>query len=115
MSDVFDDTLKAAAESFFKLPGYERILYRPRTGAVRAIKAVVTRNTAENLPGVAGGSGPAFEVLVKNDDTEGIYSQNLDTGGDELDIAPNVGEPPGTFRITELINHDAGLMLLAAS
>jgi len=112
MSDVFDDTLKAAAASFFLLPGAEWITYRPRTGAARRIRAVVTRSEWIALPGVEGGSRPPFGVLVKNDATNGIDSATVDTGGDELDIAPNVGEPPKAFRPAEIMNHDAGLMFL---
>jgi len=112
MSEVFDDTLKAAAESFFLLPGAEWIIYRPRTGSSRRIRAIVTRRQWTGLPGVDGGSRPPFEVLVKNDATTGIDSTTIDTGGDELDIAPNINEPPVAMRIAEILNHDAGLMLL---
>lgn len=113
MSDIFDDTLKSAAASFMLLPGAERILYRPRSGSIRAIQAVISRNEAGPLIGIEGGSRPRFEVLVRNDSGKGISSATVDTGGDKLDLAPRVNEPPETFRIDEIINQDAGLMLIA--
>jgi len=114
MSDVFDDTLKRSADSFFKLPGYERVVYRPSGGPARTIKAVVTRSDLETVPGVAVGGRPVFNVLLRNDETAGIDSETIDTGGDKIDLAPRVGERPVTFRITELLNHDAGLLLVMA-
>ena len=115
MSDVFDDTIAAAAESFFCLPGAETVTYFPAAGAGLRIKAVISRRGPENQPGVSGGSLPAFEVLVKNDSAEGIASGSLDTGGDKIECAKRVDQRPKVLRITEIINHDAGLVLLAAS
>jgi hypothetical protein len=115
MSDVFDDTLKAAADSFFALPGAEYVTYRPRTGLSHRIRAVVTRSQWQPLPGkIEGGSRPPLYVLVKNDAAAGISSEAVDTGGDELDVAPVINEPPIAMRITDIVNQDAGLMLLLA-
>lgn len=112
MSKVFDDTLKASADSFFCLPGAETVTYFPASGSSRQIKAVVSRTGPGNLPGVEGGSLPAFEVLVKNDSAEGIASETIDTGGDRIECAKRVGERLKIMRLTEIINHDAGMMLL---
>ena len=115
MSDVFDDTLKAAADSFFLLPGAEMVTYFPATGSARRIKAVVSRTGPANLPGIADGSFPGFSVLVKNHATEGIASDSVNTGGDKIECAKRVAERPKLLRLTEIIDHDAGLVLLAAS
>jgi hypothetical protein len=115
MDNVFDDTLKSAAESFFQLPGAETVTYFPAGGISRQIKAVISRTGPEGLPSIAGGSLPAFIVLVKNDSAEGIASDNVDTGGDKIECAKRIDKRPKVMRITEIINHDAGLMLLAAS
>lgn len=114
MSSVFDDTLKSASDSFFLLPGAEWVTYKPRAGAARRIRAVVTRNPESNVPGVEGGSLPPFEVLVKNDETAGIASEDVDTGGDEIELGRRVDRLPATVRIARIIDQDAGLMLLAA-
>jgi hypothetical protein len=115
MSETFDKTLIAAADSFFQLPGAELVTYFPSGGISRRIKAVISRAGPENIPGVSGGSLPAFEVLVKNDSDEGIASDQLDTGGDKIECAKRVEQRPKMLRLTEIINHDAGLILLAAS
>lgn len=112
MSDIFDDTLTAAAESFFLLPGAEWVDYFPRGGSARRIRAVISRNGPENLPNVAGGSTPQFTALVRNHATLGITSDEVDSGGDTIEVGPRVAEVPKTRRITEVLNHDAGLMLL---
>ena len=114
MSDAFSQTLQAAAESFFLLPGAQWVTYVPRTGAARRIRAVVRRGGPENMPGIADGSRPMFEVLVKNDDTEGIASDAIDTGGDKIQMGLRINNIPKTVRLTEILNHDAGMMLLAA-
>jgi len=107
MSDVFDDTLASAAGSFFLLPGTETVTYYPASGDSRQISAVITRSEPGRMPVV--------NALVMNSETEGIASDLVDTGGDKIECAKRVGEKPGLLRITEVLNHDAGLMLLAAS
>jgi len=114
MSDIFDDTLKAAAESFFHLPGSEVITYFPAGGAARRIKAVISRSSPDDMPGIDGGSVPMFTVLVKNDSDDGIASESVDTGGDKITCARRVAERPASMRLLQIINHDAGMVLLAA-
>lgn len=109
---AFDETLQAAADSFFLLPGTEWILYRPRTGSPRRIRAVVTRGDASDLPGVSDGSRPYLEILVKNHATSGISSTTADTGGDKIDVAPRQGEAPRRMRLTEIVSQNAGLMVV---
>ena len=111
MSDVFDDSLKAAAGNFFLLPGAETVTYRPAGGDSREISAVVTR--AE--PGRLLGSLPVINALVMNSSTDGISSEEIDTGGDKIELPKRVGESAKIMRITEVVSQDAGLMLIAAS
>jgi hypothetical protein len=112
MATAFDETLVAAADTFFLLPGAEWIDYFPDGGSQRRIQAVITRTGPDSIGQFDGGSRPVYEALVKNDDVAGIASDELDTGGDKLQIAPNVNEKPITVRIVRLINHDAGHVLL---
>jgi len=112
MPDPFDETLVAAADAFFLLPGTEYVTYVPASGSSRRIQSVISRPGAEPLPDVDGGSVAAFEVLVKNDPSKGISSDEIDTGGDRIKVAPNVNEIPKSMRIVEIVNHDAGHLLL---
>lgn len=107
MSDVFDDSLAASAGSFFLLPGAETVTYWPASGDSRQVSAVVTRSEPGRMP--------VINALVMNSSTEGIASDEVNTGGDKIECAKRVSEPPKLLRITEILNQDAGLMLLAAS
>jgi len=104
--DTFDDTLAASAGSFMLLPGSETVTYLPATGESRQISAVVTRSEPGRLPEV--------NLLVLNSETEGISSELIDTGGDKIECAKRLGETAKKMRITEIINQDAGLILLSA-
>jgi len=111
MSDVFDDSLAASAGSFFLLPGAETVTYWPASGSSRSISAVITRSEPRRLLG----SRPVINALVMNSSSEGIASDEVNTGGDKIECAKRVGEAPKKMRITEVISQDAGLVLLAAS
>ena len=115
MTTSFDKTLKLAAKSIHFLPGCDRVTYIPRSGSSRQIYAVITRNQAKQPPGIDGGNLPAFEVLVENDSVRGIASDSIDTGGDKIELGKRVFNKPVIIRLTELLNHDAGMCLIAAS
>lgn len=112
MPDAFDETLTASSDAFFQLPGAEYVTYVPASGSARRIRAVIYRPGPEQLAGRSGGSRPAVEVLVRNSSTAGIASTEIDTGGDKINVAANVNEKPETMRIVEVLNHDAGCVLL---
>ena len=110
--DAFHKTLELAADSFFLLPGSEYVTYFPASGAARRIWAVVFRPGAEPMDGLAGGQYEVNEVLVKNNSTDGIASDQVDTGGDKLEVATRSGKKPVTVRIIEILSQDAGMMKL---
>lgn len=113
MTDSFDETLKLAADSFFLLPGAEYVTYFPITGASRRIQAVVKRPGPEQMDGLSGGQIEVMEVLVKNSSKNGIASDEVNTGGDKLEISLRDGKiPVKTPRITEILSQDAGMIKL---
>jgi hypothetical protein len=95
----------------------EEVTYHPHrfhTAAVREprpIKAVVTRNQVSVF-------NPdeqiltEFEVRVANSATTGISSAELDTGGDQILLAPRLGETPVKKSIQYLTEHDEGMLVL---
>jgi hypothetical protein len=115
MTTSFDNTLKLAAKSIKLLPGAEYVTYIPLSGSRRKIQAVVTRNEADQIAEVQGGNLPKIEVLVENDFINGITSEQIDTGGDKIEMAERVDEKPVILRLVNIINHDAGFMLIEAS
>ena len=80
----------------------------------RAIKAVVIRNQVSVF-------NPdeqiltEFEVRVANDSTTGISSEELDTGGDQIEFATRVGETATKKSIQYLTEHDSGMLVLICS
>lgn len=95
----------------------ETVTYYPHrfhTAAVReprSIKAVVIRNQVSVF-------NPdeqiltEFEVHVANDSTTGISSDELDTGGDQIELQPRVGETARKVSIQYLNEHDSGMLVL---
>tara|TARA_R110000823_G_C15701213_1_gene476483 strand:+ start:274 stop:636 length:363 start_codon:yes stop_codon:yes gene_type:complete len=77
----------------------------------RSIQAVVTRNQVATF-------GPdeqiltEFEVRVANNAVTGISSEELDTGGDQIQLAPRVGESVAKRSIQYLTEHDDGMLVL---
>ena len=97
----------------------EVLTYRPRSGGPRGVRAVVTRQVPDGLPEVPQGTAPRIRITVinrkraVNDDTYGgIASDEVDCGGDQVDVALRIGEHPQTRSIRQLISHDAGMMTL---
>ena len=95
----------------------EMVTYYPHrfhTAAVReprSIKAVVVRNQVSTF-------NPdeqiltEFEVRVANSATTGISSAELDTGGDQIELAPRIGETTRKVSVQYLTEHDDGMMVL---
>ena len=95
----------------------ETVTYYPHrfhTDAVReprSIKAVVIRNQVSVF-------NPdeqiltEFEVRVANDATTGITSAELDTGGDQILLAPRVGETARKVSVQYMTEHDEGMLVL---
>jgi len=88
----------------------ETVTYKPRSGKPRAIKAVVDRSPP--APVEPGAIAPLATITVANDQHEGIASDQLDTGGDEVDMAVRVGAEPTTRTITALLDQDDGMITL---
>lgn len=95
----------------------ETVTYYPHrfhTAALReprSIKAVVIRNQVSVF-------NPdeqiltEFEVRVANDAATGISSAELDTGGDQIELAPRIGESPVKKSVQYLTEHDEGMLVL---
>jgi hypothetical protein len=86
--------------------------YKKRNGRTRSIKAVIVREALGVLPEDGDVVYPVFEVHVANDENEGISSDELNLGGDELSFSDRVGQPPRLHSILRLIAHDEGMLIL---
>lgn len=96
----------------------ESVVYHPHrfvTDAIRlprTITAVVIREQATSYPNDVETVLPVFEVHVANDSTYGISSDELDTGGDQLEFPPRDGKPAERRTITQLTTQDHGMLVL---
>lgn len=98
----------------------ERITYRPKGAADRDMLAVVQRGTPEGIPeSPAGGQHKNLTVYVVNDsssieidDVGGISSDELNTGGDKMDLPVRIDKRSKTRSIARIISQDEGMLTL---
>ena len=76
---------------------------------VRTITAMVQRDGSELLAEAGDVSVEMFIVRVDNNATTGISSAEIDTGGDEVTIAPRVGETPRRMSIVSMFPGEPGM------
>lgn len=78
----------------------------------RSIKAVVIREEVTTLTENGEVTSPLFQVHVANDDTIGISSVELDTGGDQISFGIRDGEASTRRTIVRLLTQDSGMLVL---
>ena len=108
------DLIKEDAKKVFANPDdfAEPVVYYKRNGRSRKIDAVVVREALSILPEDGDVVYPVFEIHVANDEAEGIASDELNLGGDELEFADRVGQPVKRHSILRLTSHDEGMLIL---
>ena len=79
--------------------------------ATRTINAVVVRDPIQSID-VAGTVVTSFEVHVANDSTDGISSDEIDTGGDQLGFPRRDGETATRHAIIRIVSQDHGMLVL---
>lgn len=110
---IIDD----AAGVFTRLDDFaELVTYQPHRfygeadRASRSIKAVVEREQVTSLDDDT--VSPMFRVHVANDSVLGISSEELDTGGDMIELPPRDGKAAELRTITHLVTQDHGMLVL---
>jgi len=88
----------------------ESVVYRPSAGEARTIEAIVERAGRE---AARGGAVPRMVVTVVNDATIGITPDEIDSGGDRLDVAEHLGDAAGWLQITEVMAENIDFITLA--
>jgi hypothetical protein len=90
----------------------ETVIYRKDMSIARSIVAVVNRRAPEDTIG-GNAHTPHMLLLVRNDSTYGIDANELNVGGDRIEIFYRIGEASRkVFTICELVEHDAGMLLI---
>jgi hypothetical protein len=108
------DTIIRDAKKVFSSPQdfAEPVVYYKRNGRSRKINAVVERDDSSQLQEASDLVTPVFKVRACNDEAEGIASNELDLGGDQIGLPPRVGEPVERRSIVRLVEHDEGMLVL---
>ena len=78
----------------------------------REIKAVIDRNPSLTQAETGRDMTGVFSIWVSNSATDGISSDEIDTGGDQLLIAKRIGQTPELVQINNIRWQDEGMMLL---
>ncbi len=78
----------------------------------RTIKAVVSREQVANFAEDVVTVLPMFEVHVANDSTNGISSDEIDTGGDQIEFPARDGKTAKRFSILRITTQDHGMLVL---
>jgi hypothetical protein len=90
------------------------ITYMPGSGASRQIEAQIHYLGPQPMDGLAGGSRPQFDLLVRNDSVAGISSRELDTAVDKAEIPPRIGMAAQTVRLVKIMAQDRAMLRLRA-
>ena len=92
----------------------ESVVYRPYGGTERTILAIVNRFPVDQLVGVSESFLPRIVLTVRNNNTVGISSTEIETGGDQIDVAMRYGDTPQTISILRVVKSDAALVTFEA-
>ena len=111
----FDDLFAASAVPLLQAEFGEPIVYLPLNRKPRHIMAIrVHRNPPEKMGEVRETLAPRLEIEVANDGTTGIYSGEINTGGDSVEVALRKGATdqvfgPKPWRIIALLSDYNGI------
>lgn len=108
------DIIEADAKNVFCNPSdfAEPVTYYKANGKARKINAIVVRDALAILPEDGDTITPVFEVYVANDVDEGIASDELNLGGDQIAFSVRVGKPVERRSVVKLLAHDNGMLIL---
>ena len=86
----------------------ESITYVTKAGVEKSISAVVSRGRLDPDEETAGRSlSDEIEIRIANDSTAGVTS--VDAGFDKVKVPEYLGEAADTWRIVEILSHDASM------
>ena len=100
----FDIAAVAAVDDFD--PFFETATYYPRSGGSRSIRAIIIRQEIADLEDMSDVNAPVAVVHVKNNNTEGIASFEIDRGGDQISYSYMLGKTAQRRPITRVLSID---------
>ena len=91
---------------------YPHRFYGAALRSPRAINAVVFREQIASLTEDVETVLPVYEVHVANDSVTGISSNEIDTGGDQIELPSRDGKTAEKKTITRIVTQDHGMLVL---
>lgn len=92
----------------------ETVVYLPRGGGSRTILAVVDREPPTLMDDAGNVMALSFMLYVANSATSGITAQEIDTGGDRIQIAAKINDAAKkNCTILRVMDNDNGMLQLA--
>jgi hypothetical protein len=110
MPSVFDQQFATAAFSMLLSQFGEKVTYHPHGGVSREIDAIVERLQVQLNPEDGDTLSPVFNVQVLNAKPNGIKSEELNVGGDSIELVVRIGEQPSQRRVLRLLSHHGGVI-----
>ena len=103
-----DSMILGRSDYFLEIFG-EQITYYPAGGGSRSIKGIIDRGSFEDY-GDDMVQSPTFSITVANDNTTGISSAELNTGGDAIAFPMRRGDSDSTKRIVAIVTQNAEMI-----
>lgn len=92
----------------------ETVVYLPRGGGSRTLLAIVDREPPTLMDDAGNVLALSFMLYLSNSSTTGISVQELDTGGDRIQIAAKTNDvQKRTCTILRVMDNDNGMLQLA--
>ncbi len=109
---MFSDDAQAALRGHLEGWG-ETVVYRPRGGVPRPVRALVDRSPPAIPVGGMEHVTPQLVVTLEADAVRGVLPAELDTGGDLVEVALRKGGAPEARPITKLLHGEDGATCVA--
>lgn len=91
----------------------ETVVYYRADGVTRSISGIIQRDPLAIIQELGGTIGASVIVEVRNSETLGISSAELDTGGDQIGVALRVGEAASVRSIVRVLSDSGAYLRLA--